>query len=203
MKERIGKGAYGSVFIAVDRINGKLIAIKKLYPNSETAVMDIIKEINILKSMGKSKYIAEYHETFVCREFLWICKKKKKFFLIFFLIFFFIFKGMEYVEGGNLSKDVFREGGFSMNEIASIASEILMGLKHLHANKLVHRDIKLENIMLNREGNIKLVDFGISKSLDSQEEKCKTQVGTPVKKKKKNYFIFLLFLIFFLVHDGS
>ena len=54
-----------------------------------------------------------------------------------------------------------------------------LGLQYLHQHKIVHRDVKPQNIFINEEGVIKLADFGISKAMDHTTEKAMTLVGTP------------------------
>ena len=54
-----------------------------------------------------------------------------------------------------------------------------MGLKHVHDRKIIHRDIKTQNIFLNTNGIVQLGDFGIAKILKNTFEQCKTFVGTP------------------------
>ena len=54
-----------------------------------------------------------------------------------------------------------------------------MAIKHLHDRKVIHRDIKIQNVFLTRDNIVKLGDFGISKTLDSTQELAKTVIGTP------------------------
>jgi NIMA (never in mitosis gene a)-related kinase len=63
--------------------------------------------------------------------------------------------------------------------IVNLFLQLVLGLQYLHQQKIVHRDIKPQNIFINEEGVLKLADFGISKALDHTQEKAMTLVGTP------------------------
>ncbi|HCS72506.1 MAG TPA: Stk1 family PASTA domain-containing Ser/Thr kinase, partial [Clostridiales bacterium] len=74
---------------------------------------------------------------------------------------------MEYVDGETLKNRIRREGRLSMEEAVRIASEICSALQHAHDNNIVHRDIKPQNILINKEGTAKVADFGIARAVTS------------------------------------
>ena len=88
---------------------------------------------------------------------------------------------MNYADGGDLSSKLKSQRGriFSENEILDIFVQICLAIKHVHDRKVLHRDIKGQNIFLMKNGMIKLGDFGISKVLTSTIDKARTMVGTP------------------------
>eukprot|EP01138_Halocafeteria_seosinensis_P013037 gb/GECG01013315.1/.p1 GENE.gb/GECG01013315.1/~~gb/GECG01013315.1/.p1 ORF type:complete len:580 (+),score=74.86 gb/GECG01013315.1/:1-1740(+) len=84
---------------------------------------------------------------------------------------------MEYMDKGNLTQEVKRRGPFSESRIAAVAYPILRGLLFLHENNIYHRDLKPENVLLNSDGEVKLVDFGIARANDS-DQMVQTGAGT-------------------------
>jgi serine/threonine protein kinase len=87
--------------------------------------------------------------------------------------------GMEYMRAGKLT-DVLYEFQLTEPQIACIAKEVLLGLKFMHDNDLVHRDIKSDNILLGSNGEVKIADFGFCAEVcRGKGEKRRSVVGTP------------------------
>ncbi|XP_003374759.1 putative kinase domain protein [Trichinella spiralis] len=88
---------------------------------------------------------------------------------------------MEYCGAGSVTDLVKCTKGLSLKEewIAYVCREILRGLAHLHANKVIHRDIKGQNVLLTDNAEVKLVDFGVSAQLDRTVGRRNTFIGTP------------------------
>ena len=88
---------------------------------------------------------------------------------------------MEYWSGGELfdviAKKAQKEGCFNESEAADMMKKLLKAINHCHTQNIAHRDIKPENIMITEDGDLKLIDFGLSKQVKNQ--KMKTIVGTP------------------------
>jgi mitogen-activated protein kinase kinase kinase len=76
-----------------------------------------------------------------------------------------IFIFLEYVPGGSISSVVSKFGALSEPLMKVYARQILQGLRYLHANGIVHRDIKGANLLCDTKGNVKLADFGCSKDI--------------------------------------
>ena len=70
----------------------------------------------------------------------------------------------EYVEGGNLKKLIEREAPLPLERVIELGIQIARGLEHAHRSSLVHRDVKPQNVLLDRTGQAKLIDFGIARS---------------------------------------
>ena len=99
----------------------------------------------------------------------------------------YYFLYLEYIPGGSIKTIVDKFGGFNERLIRKYTKQILLGLKYLHDNKIIHRDIKCANILIGDKGNIKLTDFGCSKKISmklskkdssSNEEYCTSLKGT-------------------------
>ncbi len=75
----------------------------------------------------------------------------------------------------------FKQNGQFMEEkqIMHYFSQLVLAVKYLHDNHIIHRDIKIQNIFLTKEGLIKLGDFGIAKKLDRTDDLAQTSLGTP------------------------
>jgi uncharacterized protein (TIGR02145 family) len=84
---------------------------------------------------------------------------------------------MELIEGETLKDFLERKGKLRDDEIKSIFTQMLDALGYVHDNNLVHRDIKPSNFMLDKKGNLKLLDFGIAKNTDASDAEY-TQTGT-------------------------
>ena len=92
---------------------------------------------------------------------------------------------MDYADGGDLNskikeqKDQGSNKYLSEDTVLNWFTQICLALKHCHDRKILHRDLKAQNIFMNKNGIIKLGDFGIAKVLSSTVEKAVTIVGTP------------------------
>ncbi|CAI2382949.1 unnamed protein product [Moneuplotes crassus] len=86
---------------------------------------------------------------------------------------------MEFIPGGDLH-DMIKKAAFaSLEKVKFYFSEVVLAIEELHRHNIVHRDLKLDNIMIGADGHVKLVDFGFAKHLRSQSSKAKTKCGTP------------------------
>ncbi|PON41148.1 Tyrosine-protein kinase [Parasponia andersonii] len=85
---------------------------------------------------------------------------------------------MEYMDSGTLETLLRSQGTFSESELADVARKVLKGLHYLHSHKIVHRDTKPANILVNSKMEVKIADFGVGKILCRTLEACTTYVGT-------------------------
>ncbi|XP_043226374.1 serine/threonine-protein kinase mig-15-like isoform X2 [Amphibalanus amphitrite] len=164
--EVIGNGTYGQVYKGRHTKTGQLAAIKCM-DITEDEEEEIKLEINVLKKYSHHRNIATYYGAFIKKsppgkdDQLWLV--------------------MEYCGAGSVTDLVKSTKGSSLKEewIAYICREMLRGLSHLHACKVIHRDIKGQNVLLTDNAEVKLVDFGVSAQLDRTIGRRNTFIGTP------------------------
>ncbi|XP_075163971.1 serine/threonine-protein kinase msn isoform X3 [Haematobia irritans] len=164
--EVVGNGTYGQVYKGRHTKTGQLAAIKVM-DVTEDEEEEIKLEINVLKKYSNHRNIATYYGAFIKKsppgkdDQLWLV--------------------MEYCGAGSVTDLVKSTKGQSLKEewIAYICREILRGLAYLHSNKVIHRDIKGQNVLLTDNAEVKLVDFGVSAQLDRTIGRRNTFIGTP------------------------
>ncbi|XP_004512762.1 probable serine/threonine protein kinase IREH1 isoform X3 [Cicer arietinum] len=141
----ISRGAFGRVFLAKKRITGDLFAIKVLKKADmirKNAVESILAERDILITV-RNPFVVRFFYSFTCRENLYLV--------------------MEYLNGGDLYS-LLRNLGCLDEEVARVyIAEVVLALEYLHSLRVVHRDLKPDNLLIAHDGHIKLTDFGLSK----------------------------------------
>ena len=156
----IGKGAFGIATLGIHKLTGKYVAIKtikKSYIKNEYSKKKVFQEIFILKKIRHSNTIRLF-EVFESMKHILIV--------------------MEYANGGDMLHFVRNIGKLPEYDTKHIFRQILYGLAHCHCRSVMHRDIKLDNILLDSNSNIKICDFGISKII-GRGVIIKEQCGTP------------------------
>ncbi|XP_045472388.1 serine/threonine-protein kinase mig-15 isoform X10 [Harmonia axyridis] len=164
--EVVGNGTYGQVYKGRHTKTGQLAAIKVM-DVTEDEEEEIKLEINVLKKFSNHRNIATYYGAFIKKS---PAGKDDQLWLV-----------MEYCGAGSVTDLVKSTKGQSLKEewIAYICREILRGLSYLHSNKVIHRDIKGQNVLLTDNAEVKLVDFGVSAQLDRTIGRRNTFIGTP------------------------
>lgn len=164
--EVVGNGTYGQVYKGRHTKTGQLAAIKVM-DVTEDEEEEIKLEINVLKKYSNHRNIATYYGAFIKKS---APGKDDQLWLV-----------MEYCGAGSVTDLVKSTKGQSLKEewIAYICREILRGLSFLHSNKVIHRDIKGQNVLLTDNAEVKLVDFGVSAQLDRTIGRRNTFIGTP------------------------
>ncbi|EPY78440.1 TRAF2 and NCK interacting kinase isoform 9-like protein [Camelus ferus] len=145
---------------------GQLAAIKVMDVTGDEEE-EIKQEINMLKKYSHHRNIATYYGAFIKKnppgmdDQLWLV--------------------MEFCGAGSVTDLIKNTKGNTLKEewIAYICREILRGLSHLHQHKVIHRDIKGQNVLLTENAEVKLVDFGVSAQLDRTVGRRNTFIGTP------------------------
>ena len=96
---------------------------------------------------------------------------------------------MNFVRGGDLFNLLQNIGTLTEEAVKFIAAQLTMALGYLHMHHIVYRDLKLENILLNEDGYICLVDFGISKQLSDGEKSRMSQPLTKTARGARTYSV--------------
>ncbi|MFZ2053064.1 MAG: protein kinase, partial [Candidatus Aminicenantales bacterium] len=160
--ERLGRGGMGTVYRVLDRTVGEEIALKTLKPEVAAEEKTIERFKNELKLARKI-----IHKN-VCRMFD-INQAEGTFFI-----------SMEYVPGEDLKSLIRRVGRISAQKAVFLARQICEGLAEAHSLGVVHRDLKAQNIMVDKEGNAHIMDFGIARQLGGPElTEAGLIIGTP------------------------
>ena len=141
----IGLGGMSVVFEAYDLVAQKIVALKMLRDEHAADPQQVRRFVN------ESKVVSMLSHPGIVKIFNYSVRNDTKYI------------AMEYIEGITLKDYIQKKGVLSFNEIVSYTEQILHALEHAHQNGVVHRDIKPQNIMLLRNGLIKVTDFGIAK----------------------------------------
>ncbi|KAJ3679199.1 hypothetical protein LUZ60_017210 [Juncus effusus] len=150
--ELIGAGAFGQVFMGMNLDSGELLAVKQVVIENSNAskekaqahIRELEEEVKLLKNLS--------HRNIV--RYLGIVREENTLNIL-----------LEFVPGGSISSLLSKFGSFPETVIRMYTKQILQGLEYLHRNKIIHRDIKGANILVDNKGCIKLADFGASKQV--------------------------------------
>lgn len=147
IEERVGRGGMGVVYRARRLADDRAVAIKVLSPfltaeeavvarfERETRAASRVNHPNIVRMLGAADEGGVYYSV------------------------------MEFVDGENLADLLKREGRLPLHHALFIAHEIASGLRALHADGIVHRDVKPSNVLVGRDGSVKLTDFGVARDI--------------------------------------
>ncbi|KAM8868488.1 NUAK family SNF1-like kinase 2 isoform 1-T1 [Synchiropus picturatus] len=158
--ETLGKGTYGKVKKAKERC-GRLVAIKSIRKEKikdEQDLVHIRREIEIMSSLCHPHIITIYE----------VFENKDKIVIV-----------MEYASRGDLYDYICDKRRISEREARHFFRQIVSAVHYCHQNGIVHRDLKLENILLDGSGNVKIADFGLS-NLYHRDELLQTFCGSPL-----------------------
>ncbi|EDL87199.1 NIMA (never in mitosis gene a)-related expressed kinase 1 (predicted) [Rattus norvegicus] len=160
--QKIGEGSFGKAVLVKSTEDGRHYVIKEINISrmSDKEREESRREVAVLANM-KHPNIVQYKESFEENGSLYIV--------------------MDYCEGGDLFKRINAQKGtlFQEDQILDWFVQICLALKHVHDRKILHRDIKSQNIFLTKDGTVQLGDFGIARVLNSTVELARTCIGTP------------------------
>ncbi|XP_035680684.1 serine/threonine-protein kinase Nek1-like isoform X2 [Branchiostoma floridae] len=160
--KRIGEGSFGKALLVRNKKDGKQYVIKEISITkmSPKERQEARREVTVLSKM-KHTNIVSYQESFEEIGNLYIV--------------------MDFCDGGDLYQRINAQRGilFQEDQVMNWFVQLCLALKHVHDRKILHRDIKSQNIFLMRDGAIKLGDFGIARVLNNTMELARTCIGTP------------------------
>ncbi|XP_044317594.1 cAMP-dependent protein kinase catalytic subunit 3 isoform X2 [Drosophila rhopaloa] len=154
----VGTGTFGRVCLCRDRISEKYCAMKIL------AMTEVIRLKQIEHVKNERNILREIRHPFVI-SLEWSTKDDSNLYMIF-----------DYVCGGELFTYLRNAGKFTSQTSNFYAAEIVSALEYLHSLQIVYRDLKPENLLINRDGHLKITDFGFAKKL---RDRTWTLCGTP------------------------
>ncbi|XP_072130553.1 serine/threonine-protein kinase PAK 4 [Mobula birostris] len=154
---KIGEGSTGIVCIATVKTTGKLVAVKKMDLRKQQRRELLFNEVVIMRDYHHENVVEMYNSYLVDDE-LWVV--------------------MEFLEGGALT-DIVTHTRMNEEQIATVCLSVLKGLAVLHAQGVIHRDIKSDSILLTHDGRVKLSDFGFCAQVSKDVPRRKSLVGTP------------------------
>jgi len=159
--ELLGSGTFGEVYLATNIRSRQKVAIKKMLLTPKREPL-FISEINVQRNTEHPN-VVKLFDAYRVENYIWVA--------------------LEFMENGNLY-EIFKEmeasnRTLSEPQIAYVISETLKALSYIHGMHRIHRDIKSDNILLGKNAEIKLADFGYAVQLSDEEEKRNTICGSP------------------------
>lgn len=145
--ELIGRGSFGCVYLALNVTTGEMLAVKQVIVQEQLSkksesLQALHKEVETMKDLDHLNIV----------QYLGFEQKNSIYSLF-----------LEYVAGGSISSCLKSYGKFDEPLVQFITRQVLEGLKYLHSNGILHRDLKADNLLLEIDGTCKISDFGISK----------------------------------------
>lgn len=165
-KHQVGQGTYGSVFVGQDKETNEIVALKRINTEQEENGFPItaIREVKILKALRGHENIVNLREIVTSKDQTEIPKNV-----------FMVFEYLEYDLTGVLETPEIR---FTLDHIKSWSRQLLVGVNFMHKNKIIHRDLKSSNLLINRRGQLKIADWGLARSWNSEMKRLTNKVIT-------------------------
>ncbi|RKI97394.1 Stk1 family PASTA domain-containing Ser/Thr kinase [bacterium D16-34] len=158
--ERIGIGGMAEVYQAQDNVLGRLVAVKVMLPQyaADPSFTQRFKQ--------EAAAAANLQSPFIVNVYDW-GQDEGTYYIV-----------MEYVRGSDLKTAIIERGAINQRKVAEIGSQVCQALSVAHGLDIVHRDIKPQNIMVQPDGNVKVMDFGIARAKNSVMSKTSSVLGT-------------------------
>lgn len=156
----IASGTFGKVYKGYDIRSNELIVIKKILITNlrDYDLENIFNEVKITSNL-ECDFIVKSTDVFTDKTYVYIV--------------------FPYYKNGNLKEYLMKRDKLLESEIWKIITQLLIAIDYLNEYSIIHRDIKIMNILVKDNGDICLADFGVSKILSHKNENAQTQVGTP------------------------
>lgn len=157
----LGKGAFGKVNLAVQKLSQKYVALKSInkeFMNEESSRKKVMQEYNMLIRTTHPNIVKLYESFETQKHIVFV---------------------MEVCGAGDLLTYVRMRRKLKEQTAKYIFKQLIQGIDYIHSKSILHRDIKLDNILLTSEGDIRICDFGVSKLIKDPEEPVYEQCGTP------------------------
>ncbi|MFH1728973.1 MAG: protein kinase [Pseudomonadota bacterium] len=158
--KEIGKGGMGVVYLAKDLILDRMIALKVLYANLQTnkrIIETFIREAKSAASLNHINIVTVYDAGIDQGNY---------------------YIAMEFIDGSTI-REIIKRKKLSIQNVIAILKQICRGLDYAHANHIVHRDLTTNNIMLSKNGVVKIMDFGLARVIRSLMSEQSIIGGTP------------------------
>ncbi|WP_058270841.1 Stk1 family PASTA domain-containing Ser/Thr kinase [Olsenella massiliensis] len=160
VQDKIGTGGMAVVYRGIDQVLGRTVAIKTMLPQfaADPSFAARFKQEAQAAAALQSPYIVSVYD--------W-GKDGETYYIV-----------MEYLRGTDLKSGIRRHGALDCKKVAQIGSQIAQALSVAHAHEIIHRDIKPQNIMVQPDGNVKVMDFGIARAKNSHLTTDNSVLGT-------------------------
>lgn len=158
--ERVGLGGMAEVYRANDKVLGRMVAVKVMLPQyaADPTFTQRFRQEAASAAKLQSPYIVSIYDWGLDGETYYIV--------------------MEFLRGTDLKTAIKERGFINQRKAAEIGSQVAQALSVAHSANIIHRDIKPQNIMIQPDGNIKVMDFGIARAGDAGLSQTATVLGT-------------------------
>lgn len=163
-RRELGRGAFGRVLLAESKADGSLYALKIISKKNmrQSDRRQAKTERDILHAMSQTSP----HPFTTGLKFAFQSENN-------------LYLGMHYIPGGTLRELIKREGHLDIGWVTQYTSELVLAISHMHSLRMLYRDIKPHNVMIDAEGHINIIDFGLSKQEVMSPKGAMSLVGTP------------------------